>query len=143
MSVTDTWRPKRPGPVSDWDDVTKQTLRAGIRARTPEKPYVKNRIGVLGPKHVSNPEQRRARHKLYSQAFNPNRGAIDPRSCEVALGYWYKEPSSRVPNASFTASLTCWPSLFPSRRSLVRVLLVSSPFAITAQPSSPMLFTER
>ena len=27
MSVTDTWRPKRPGPASDRDNVTRQTLR--------------------------------------------------------------------------------------------------------------------
>ena len=44
MSVTDTWRPKRPGPASDRDNVTRQTLRADIRAPSPEKPYV-NIIG--------------------------------------------------------------------------------------------------
>ena len=42
MSVTDTWRPKRPGPASDRDNVTRQTLRAGIHAPPPEKPYVSN-----------------------------------------------------------------------------------------------------
>ena len=47
MSVTDTWRPKRPGPASDWDSVTRQTLRAGMRAPPPEKPYV-NVIGGTG-----------------------------------------------------------------------------------------------
>ena len=31
MSMTDTWQPKRPGPASDRDNVTRQTLRAGIR----------------------------------------------------------------------------------------------------------------
>ena len=31
MSMTDTWRPKRPGPASDRDSATRQTLRAGIR----------------------------------------------------------------------------------------------------------------
>ena len=46
-SVTDTWRPKRPGPASDRDNVTRQTLRAGIRAPLPEKPYV-NVIGGTG-----------------------------------------------------------------------------------------------
>ena len=30
MSVTDAWRPKRPGPASDRDSVTRQTLRAGM-----------------------------------------------------------------------------------------------------------------
>ena len=40
MSVTDIWRPKRPGPASDRDSATRQTLRAGIRAPPPEKLYV-------------------------------------------------------------------------------------------------------
>ena len=40
MSVTDTWRLKRPGPASDRDNVTRQTLRAGIRAPPPEKPML-------------------------------------------------------------------------------------------------------
>ena len=40
MSVTDAWRPKRPGPASDRDNVTRQTLRAGIHAPPPEIPYV-------------------------------------------------------------------------------------------------------
>ena len=44
MSVTDTWPPKRPGPASDRDNVTRQTLQAGIRAPPPEKPYVSNII---------------------------------------------------------------------------------------------------
>ena len=47
MSVTDTWQPKRPGPASDRDSVTRQTLRAGIRAPPPEKPYI-NVIGGTG-----------------------------------------------------------------------------------------------
>ena len=47
MSVTDTWRPKRPGPASDGDSVTRQTLRAGMRAPPPEKPCV-NVIGGTG-----------------------------------------------------------------------------------------------
>ena len=38
-SAEDGWRPKRPGPASDRDSVTRQTLRAGIRAPPPEKPY--------------------------------------------------------------------------------------------------------
>ena len=38
-----TWPPKRPGPASDRDNVTMQTLRAGIRAPPPEKPYVTHR----------------------------------------------------------------------------------------------------
>ena len=41
--IEDCWRPKRPGPASDGDSVTRQTLRAGIlstmRAPPPEKPY--------------------------------------------------------------------------------------------------------
>ena len=40
MSVTDTWPPKRQGPASDRDNVSRQTLRAGMRAPPPEKPYV-------------------------------------------------------------------------------------------------------
>ena len=48
MSVTDAWRPKRPGPASDRDNVTGQTLRAGMRAPPPEKPYVSNVIGGTG-----------------------------------------------------------------------------------------------
>ena len=36
MSVTDAWRPKRPGPASDRDNVTRQTLQAGMRAPPPE-----------------------------------------------------------------------------------------------------------
>ena len=44
MSMTEDWRPKRPGPASDRDIVTNQTLRAGIRAPPPEKPYL--RIGA-------------------------------------------------------------------------------------------------
>ena len=44
MSVTDDWRPKRPGPASDRDTVTRQTLRAGIRVPPPEKPDL--RIGA-------------------------------------------------------------------------------------------------
>ena len=50
MSVTDIWRPKRPGPASfssDRDNVTRQTLRAGVRAPPPEKPYI-NVIGGTG-----------------------------------------------------------------------------------------------
>ena len=47
ISVTDTWPPKHPGPASDRDNVTRQTLRAGIRAPLPEKPYV-NKIGGMG-----------------------------------------------------------------------------------------------
>ena len=43
--MVDTWPPKRPGPASDRDNVTRQTLRAGIRAPPPEKPYVRNIIG--------------------------------------------------------------------------------------------------
>ena len=43
MSMTDTWRPKRPGPASDRDSATRQTLRAGIRAPPPEKPYITHR----------------------------------------------------------------------------------------------------
>ena len=46
MCVTDTWRPKRPGPASDRDNVTRQTLRAGIHAPPPEKPYITH-IGVV------------------------------------------------------------------------------------------------
>ena len=44
MSAKDCWRPKRPGPATDRDSVTRQTLRAGIRAPPPEKPYL--RIGA-------------------------------------------------------------------------------------------------
>ena len=40
MSVKDCWQPKHPGPASDRDSVTRQTLRAGMRAPPPEKPYV-------------------------------------------------------------------------------------------------------
>ena len=32
--------PRRPGPASDRDNVTGQTLRAGIRAPPPEKPML-------------------------------------------------------------------------------------------------------
>ena len=52
MPVTDTWRPKRPGPASDRDSVTRQTLRAGIRAPPPE-------LGA--PYHVSPTRMERAR----------------------------------------------------------------------------------
>jgi hypothetical protein len=48
MSVMKTWRRKHPGPASDRDNVTRQTLRAGIRAPPPEKPYVSNVIGGTG-----------------------------------------------------------------------------------------------
>ena len=48
MSVTDVWPPKRPGPASDRDNVTRQTLRAGIRAPPPEKSYVSSMIGGTG-----------------------------------------------------------------------------------------------
>ena len=40
MSVKDIWPPKRPGPVSDSDGVTRQTLREGMCALPPEKPYL-------------------------------------------------------------------------------------------------------
>ena len=82
MSVTDTWRPKRPGPASDRDNVTRQTLRAGIRAPPPEKPYVSNVIGGTG-----NSAQRR--HKsvhigklAYFIHFSINKtfGMVDPMS---------------------------------------------------------------
>ena len=48
MPVTDAWPPKRPGPASDGDNVARQTLRAGIRAPPPEKPYASNVIGGTG-----------------------------------------------------------------------------------------------
>ena len=38
MSVEDCWRPKRPGPASDKDTVTRQTLRADMCAPPAEKP---------------------------------------------------------------------------------------------------------
>ena len=41
--VPDVWRPKRPGPASDGNNVTKQTLRAGMRAPPPEKPCATHR----------------------------------------------------------------------------------------------------
>ena len=47
MSVKDGWPPKRPGPTVDRDRVTRHTLRAGIRAPPPEKPYL--RIGAWVP----------------------------------------------------------------------------------------------
>ena len=43
MPVTDDWRPKRPGLASDRDSSDQQTLRAGMRAPPPEKPYVAHR----------------------------------------------------------------------------------------------------
>ena len=52
MSATDTWPPKRPGPASDRDSITRQTLQAGIRAPPPEKPYVTHRgMGAHGGCH--------------------------------------------------------------------------------------------
>ena len=64
MSVADTWRPKRPGPASDRDSVTRQTLRAGTRAPPAEKPYI-NVIGELGTWELSysipkNEQQKRS-----------------------------------------------------------------------------------
>ena len=44
MSVKNSWPPKRPGPASDRDSVTRQTPRAGISAPPPEKLYL--RIGA-------------------------------------------------------------------------------------------------
>ena len=38
--MEDYWRPTRPGPASNRDSVTRQTLRAGISAPPPEKPYL-------------------------------------------------------------------------------------------------------
>ena len=43
MSVTDTWPPRRPGPASDRDNVTKQTLRAYV-PHLPRNPVL--RIGA-------------------------------------------------------------------------------------------------
>ena len=45
--MKDSWPLKRPGLASDWDTVARQTLRAGICAPPPEKPYLR-----IGPVHV-------------------------------------------------------------------------------------------
>ena len=72
--VKDSWPPKRPGPASDRDNVTRQTLRAGIYA-----PLPRNHIYTSGHGRTRQQLGRHLNHTI----IHP---AVLGSTCEQVLG---------------------------------------------------------